>query len=388
MYLYEFEAKKVFKNFGIPLVEGDIATSPEEAAKVFETIGKPVMVKAQVMAGGRGKAGLILPADDALSVQKTADSLFGRVHSGERVNRLLIEKQIQIQQEAYVSIAMDYAAGMPVIMVSAQGGMDIENVAKIHPELLIKRYLDPFQPIFSHTLRELWRQAGFQGKQVVALEGILRKLIKVFYQTDAITAEINPLAITAEGDILAADAKLIVDDEALFRHQDILVVPRETAANVFEQRAKEINVTYVSLEVEGSIGIVAGGAGLSMATMDAIYAFGSKPAAFIDLGGGISRERMKEALSIMADTKGLQGLIINVFGGINNCLTMAQGISDFLKQKNPQFKIVVKMRGFEQEEGWEILENQNIPIIKYGTTDMAIRELIEHVREVKNACVS
>lgn len=266
--------------------------------------------------------------------------------------------------------------------------MDIENVAKIHPELLIKRYLDPFQPIFSHTLRELWRQAGFQGKQVVALEGILRKLIKVFYQTDAITAEINPLAITTEGDILAADAKLIVDDEALFRHQDILVVPRETAANAFEQRAKEINVTYVSLEAGGSIGIVAGGAGLSMATMDAIYAFGSKPAAFIDLGGGISRERMKEALSIMADTKGLQGLIINVFGGINNCLTMAQGISDFLEQKNPQFKIVVKMRGFEQEEGWEILENQNIPIIKYGTTDMAIRELIEHVREVKNACVS
>lgn len=387
MFLYEFEAKKVFKDYGIPLALSDVASTPEEAKRIFEKINKPVVVKAQIMAGGRGKAGLILPAANGLSVEHAAVSILGREHGGERVERLLIEEQIEIAVEAYASITIDFAVGKPVLIVSAHGGVDIENVATSNPELLVKTYLEPWETLYSHKLRELWNEAGFSGKQVVALEDILSKLVKIFYESDAMTVEINPLAITAQGEVIAADAKLIIDDEASFRHQNILSAPREEHSPL-EKRAKEINVSYVSIDSKGSIGIVAGGAGLSMATMDAVYSMGSRPAAFIDLGGGISRERMKEALSLMAKTPGLKGVVINVFGGINNCLIMAQGLADFLDNEKPEFKILVKMRGFEQEEGWNILEKYNIPTIKFGTTDTAIRKLLKILGEANDRWAS
>ena len=388
MYLYEFEAKEVFGKYGIPLAQNGVASSPSEARAIYEKIGKPVVVKAQVMAGGRGKAGLILAATDADSVEQAAATILSKEHHGEKVNRVLIEEQIAIAQEVYASITMDFAVGKPVVMVSAQGGVEIESLAVTNPELLVKAYLDPWQEVFNHKLRELWFKAGFQGKQVVVLEAILGKLVKVFKETDAITAEINPLAITHEGKLIAADAKLILDDEASFRHETMLNVPR-IEVDQFEKRAKEINVTYVSLDEDGDIGIIAGGAGLSMATMDAVYSIGAKPAAFIDLGGGISRERMKETLSLMAKTPNLKGVIVNVFGGINNCLTMASGLADFLDEGPTDIKFVVKMRGHEQEEGWGILERYRIPTVKFGTTDVAIR-LLMHVlkREVDSQCVS
>lgn len=387
MYLYEFEAKEVFSKYGIPLAQNEVASSPAEAREIFAKIGRPVVIKAQVMAGGRGKAGLILPAAEGEAVEKAAAEILGREHHGEKVLRVLVEEQIDIVQEAYASITMDFAQGKPVVMVSTQGGVEIESLAVRSPELLVRTYLDPWQEVFSHRLRELWNQAGFQGRQLVELEGILGRLVKVFTETDAITAEINPLAMTREGKPVAADAKLIVDDEAGFRQRTLLKVPR-AAGNAFEKRAQEINVTYVGLEEEGKIGIIAGGAGLSMATMDAVYSSGAKPAAFIDLGGGISRERMKETIALMAETPHLKGVIINVFGGINNCLTMAQGLADFLNQGPTNIKFVVKMRGHEQEEGWAILERHRIPTVKFGTTDTAIL-LLRHVlkKEAVSPCV-
>ncbi|MDA8228291.1 MAG: succinate--CoA ligase, partial [Desulfitobacterium hafniense] len=340
-----------------------------------------------VMAGGRGKAGLILPATDSTSAEKVARTIFGKVHAAEEVTRVLVEEQLQIKQEAYASVTMDFSVGKPVVMVSAHGGIDIETVAVTNPELLVKEYLEPWETVFSHKLREMWYQAGYKGQQIVSLEEILKKLVKVFYETDAITAEINPLVIMESGEVIAADAKLIIDEEAAFRHKGLVVVPREEN-NLFEKRAKEINVSYVALDPDGTVGIVAGGAGLSMATMDAVYSIGSKPVAFIDLGGGISRDRMKETLSLMAQTPGLKGVIINVFGGINNCLTMAQGLADFIDAEKPELKIVVKMRGHEQEEGWSILERYHIPTVKFGTTDIAIRELIKSLEEAGTECAS
>ncbi len=387
MYLYEFEAKKVFRDYGIPLAKSEVALSAAEVKSVFESIGKPVMIKAQVMAGGRGKAGLILPATDSTSAEKVARTIFGKVHAAEEVTRVLVEEQLQIKQEAYASVTMDFSVGKPVVMVSAHGGIDIETVAVTNPELLVKEYLEPWETVFSHKLREMWYQAGYKGQQIVSLEEILKKLVKVFYETDAITAEINPLVIMESGEVIAADAKLIIDEEAAFRHKGLVVVPREEN-NLFEKRAKEINVSYVALDPDGTVGIVAGGAGLSMATMDAVYSIGSKPVAFIDLGGGISRDRMKETLSLMAQTPGLKGVIINVFGGINNCLTMAQGLADFIDAEKPELKIVVKMRGHEQEEGWSILERYHIPTVKFGTTDIAIRELIKSLEEAGTECAS
>lgn len=377
MYLFEFEAKEVFRKYGIPLAQGGVASEPGEAGVIGQRIGKPVMVKAQVMAGGRGKAGLILSAADGAGAERAAAGILGREHQGEKVNCVLVEEQIEIAREIYASVTMDFAAGKPVVMVSAQGGVEIESLAAANPEELIKMHLDPRQEVFSHKLRELWVKAGFQGRQVVELEGVLSKLVKLFAATDALTAEINPLVITGEGQLVAADAKLIIDDEAYFRQQTWLNRPG-TKVSPLEKRAREINVTYVGLEAEGDIGIIAGGAGLSMATMDAVYSRGGKPAAFIDLGGGISRERMKETLCLMAETPNLQGVIINVFGGINNCLTMALGLADFLDLGKTGLKFVVKMRGHEQEEGWAVLERYRIPTVKFGTTDTAIR-LLSHV---------
>ncbi|SHN56750.1 succinyl-CoA synthetase (ADP-forming) beta subunit [Desulfitobacterium chlororespirans DSM 11544] len=376
MYLYEYEAKDVFTKYGIPLGQNGIATNPAEAGMICAGIGKPVVVKAQVMAGGRGKAGLILPAADPEAAAEAAARILGKEHHGEQVKTLLIEEQIEIAREIYASITMDFAEGKPVMMVSAQGGVEIESLAVSNPELLLKEHIDPWREVFGHRLRDLWRRAGFHGGQVVELENILDKLVKVFQETDALTAEINPLVITREGKIMAADAKLILDDEASFRSQIIRNVYR-TEINPLEKRAGDLNVTYVSLEEGGEIGIIAGGAGLSMATMDAVYALGAKPAAFIDLGGGISRERMKESLHLMTETPKLRGIMINVFGGINNCLTMASGLADFLDEKPTGIKIVVKMRGHEQEEGWRILERYGIPTVKFETTDVAIRLLMQ-----------
>jgi len=380
VYLYEFEAKNVFKNYGIPLAQSGVATSPQEAREIFDELGKPAMVKAQVMAGGRGKAGLILPVNTSEDAQKAAETILGRYHQGEKVQRVLVEEQIKTNKEAYASITMDFAAGMPVVMVSSQGGVEIESVAQTQPDKIAKLYLNPWLPLHSFQLRELAIQAGLRGKIALALEDILGKMIKIFNELDAVTVEINPLIITEDERVFAADGKLITDEEAAFRIPELNVVERERV-DAYAQKANEINVTYVSLDPQGTIGIIAGGAGLSMATMDAVYALEGKPAAFIDLGGGISRERMKETLVLMARTPGLEGIILNVFGGINNCLTMAQGLADFMDEEHPKFQLVVKMRGHEQEEGWRILEHYNIPTVKLETTDVAIRLLMQTVQE-------
>lgn len=381
MYLYEFEAKNVFRDYGIPLAQSGVATSPQEAREIFDKLGKPAMVKAQVMAGGRGKAGLILPVNTSEDAQKAAERILGRYHQGEKVQRVLVEEQIKTNKEAYASITMDFAAGKPVVMLSSQGGVEIESVAETQPDKIAKLYLNPWQPLHSFQLRELAIQAGLRGKIASALEDILGKMLKIFNALDAVTVEINPLIITEDESVFAADGKLITDEEAAFRLPELNLVERE-CVDAFAQKAHEINVTYVSLDPQGTIGIIAGGAGLSMATMDAVYALGGKPAAFIDLGGGISRERMKETLVLMARTPGLEGVILNVFGGINNCLTMAQGLADFIDEEHPKFQFVVKMRGHEQEEGWRILERYHIPTVKLETTDVAIRLLMQTVQEV------
>lgn len=381
MYLYEFEAKSVFKNYGIPLSQSGVAQSPLEAAELIENIGKPAMVKAQAKAGGRGKAGLILPANTPEDAKKAAEAIFGRYHQGEKITRVLVEEQINGETEAYASITMDFTVGKPVVMISSQGGVEIESVAVSNPEKIAKLYVEPWEPLHSYKYRELAFQAGFRGRVLLSMEDILGKMLKVFYALDAITVEINPLIITAEEKIVAADGKLITDDEASFRIPTLNLSVREQE-DFFTRRAQDINVTYVGLDPQGTIGIIAGGAGLSMATMDAVYMLGGKPAAFIDLGGGITREGMKDTLSLMARTPSLQGVIINVFGGINNCLTMAQGLADFIDEAHPNFQFVVKMRGHEQEEGWDILERYQIPTVKFETTDVAIRLLMKTLQEV------
>jgi succinyl-CoA synthetase beta subunit len=380
MYIYEYKAKSLFQEYGIPIPRSGAAKTPETAAKFCRELGRPVMVKAQVGAGGRGKAGLVLPANTAEEVREAAASILGRTYHDETVKLVLIEEQLSIARELYAAVTMDFAAAKPVFLVSGQGGVEIEQLAATSPDQLISLPLEPNQELFSHRLRDLWRRCGFQGSIVARLESVSHRLAQLFFATDALTAEINPLVITKSGEVAAADAKLIIDDEAVFRQGTI--GQEGIRKDYFTIAAADLNVTYVNIIEGGDIGIICGGAGLSMATMDAFIAAGGKPAAFIDLGGGISRERMKGSVSLMAETPGLKGIFINVFGGVNNCLTMASGLADYLAEAGGDLKYVVKMRGFEQEEGWRILREYGIPTIKHETTGAAIRLMLDVLREV------
>lgn len=379
MYLYEYQAKKVVGDAGIPVPQNRLAFNPEEARQAAEEINKPSVVKAQVRAGGRGKAGLIKLVKGSQEAYSSAQDIFGKYHHGEMVEKVLVEEKLDIAKELYVSVVLDLNKAKPVVLISAEGGVDIEQIAESSPEAIIRVEVDPLEKDTpEHKWVEAWGKVGLRGKQLLKAASVASKLLNLFYKVDAFTVEINPLVITQAGDVIAADAKVIVDDSSLYRHPELQSY-QELSSHPLEIEASKAGVSYVSISSEGFVGIVAGGAGLSMATMDAVFEYGGIPAAFLDLGGGISEVGMAESLKIMLKTEGMRGIIINVFGGINNCEIMAKGIDRAYQEVKPQVPIVVKMRGHSQDEGWVIIEKLNIPIIKYGTTDEAIKLLLSRV---------
>lgn len=380
MYLYEYQAKKVFKDGGIPVPQNRLAFTPEEAMEAIQTINKPTVIKAQVRAGGRGKAGLIKLVKTPQEAYSSAQAIFGKYHHGEMIKRVLVEEQLDVAKELYVSVVLNFSKAKPVVLISTEGGMDIEQVATTNPEAIIRVEVDPLEKLIpEYRWVEAWSKLGLKGKQLLKASRVTSKLVDLFYKVDAFTIEINPLVVTRGGDIIAADSKLIVDDSSLYRQPEFQKY-QFLDSNPLEKEAAQVGVSYVPISNEGNIGIIAGGAGLSMATMDAVFEYGGIPAAFLDLGGGISEKGMAESLKIMLKTKDMQGIIINVFGGINNCEIMAKGIEGAYKEIKPRIPIVVKMRGHSQDEGWKILEKLNIPIIKYGTTDEAIKLLLSRVK--------
>ena len=379
MYLYEYQAKRVVSQEGIPVPASKLVTTKEKAGQAVEMLGKPAVVKAQVRAGGRGKAGLIkmvtTPAEASLATEK----ILGASHNGETVRKILIEEQLHIDRELYVSIVLDVNKGVPVALLSSQGGVNIEEVAAENPRAIVSKELDPLECRFPrYKWLEMWRKAGLEGKQLMEASTVTAKMLELFYKLDALTIEVNPLAVTQEGAVIAADSKVIIDDAGLYRQKDLQDFSARSS-NPLEAAGSDIGVNYVALSGHGQLGIIAGGAGLSMATMDAVIEGGGEPAAFLDLGGGISEEVMAESLRIMLQTKELQGIIINVFGGINNCEVMAKGIQQVFAEAKPQIPMVVKMRGHSQEAGWAILDSLQIPYIMYGTTEQAIKLLLEIV---------
>jgi len=380
MYLYEYQAKKVVGDAGIPVPQNRLAFNPEEARQAAEEINKPSVVKAQVRAGGRGKAGLIKLVEGSQEAYSSAQDIFGKYHHGEMVEKVLVEEKLDIAKELYVSVVLDFNKAKPVVLISAEGGVDIEQIAESSPEAIIRVEVDPLEKATpEHKWVEVWGKVGLRGKQLVKAASVTSKLLNLFYKVDAFTVEINPLVVTQAGDVIAADAKVIVDDSSLYRHPELNDY-QEIGGNPLEIEATKLGVSYVPISSEGYIGIIAGGAGLSMATMDAVFEYGGIPTAFLDLGGGISEVGMAESLKLMLKTEGMQGIIINVFGGINNCEIMAKGIDRAYQEVKPQVPIVVKMRGHSQDEGWVIIEKLNIPIIKYGTTDEAIKLLLSRVK--------
>ena len=372
MRMLEFEGKAILRKHGIATTPECVASSVEEAVVAGEALGFPVVVKAQVLAGGRGKAGGVKLVKTSEELTDAATAILGMVIKGEKCNKLLVAKACGIEKEFYAGLTIDAAEGCPVVIFSTEGGVEIEEVAKETPEKVRTMHLSSLSLPHRHVILELVRQAGVSGSLLGKSATMVQQLIEAFFANDCTTLEINPLAVTSEGNCIALDAKAVIDDSALKRQN--LEQTDTVPENDLECRAAAIRVNYVTLD--GDVAIIAGGAGLAMATMDMVNFLGGKSASFLDLGGGVSSETMAEALRISYATKGVRGVVINIFGGINNCFEVAKGIVAVLDEDKPDAKLVVKMRGHSQDEGWALLDARNVPIVKYGTTRDAVQTLL------------
>ena len=354
MDLYEYQGKELFERFGIPVSHGRLATTPDEAAAAAEEIGGQVVVKAQVLTGGRGKAGGIKLAEDPDDARAKAEQILGLDIRGHVVRRLWIEQASDIAKEYYLSLTFDRNAKRPLFMFTTQGGIDIEEVAEKSPGALVRLHVDPFEGFQPWQGRRLVFGAGVEDpneqKQILA---IVAKLYEAFVACDAMLCEINPLIVTPDGEVRALDSKFTVDDAALFRHPDIAEMRDLEAVPPEERAAREKGVTYVKLD--GEVGILGNGAGLVMSTLDVIALAGGRPANFCDLGGGGDAEGVVDALEVITADPQVRSIFFNVFGGITRCDEVARGILTALERMTIEHPIVVRLDGTNAEEGRAIL---------------------------------
>jgi succinyl-CoA synthetase beta subunit len=354
MDLYEYQGKQLFARFGIPVSEGKVATSPEEARAVAEELGGPVVVKAQVLTGGRGKAGGIKLAASPRDAEARAAEILGMDIRGHTVRRVWVEKASDIASEYYLSVTFDRGEKKPLLMLTTQGGIDIEEVAERSPEALARLHIDPLVGHQPYQARWLCFTAGIddpnEQKQVIALIG---RLYDAFVGADAMLCEINPLIVTPEGEVKALDSKFTVDDNALFRHPDIAEMRDPEAGDPQERLAREKGVTYVKLD--GDIGILGNGAGLVMSTLDVIDQVGGRPANFCDLGGGGDAQGVVDALDVITSDPEVKGILFNIFGGITRGDEVARGILEALERMTIHLPIVVRLDGTNAEQGRAML---------------------------------
>jgi succinyl-CoA synthetase beta subunit len=367
--LYEYRGKELFARFGIPVSEGRVATTPAEARRAAEELGGPVVVKAQVLTGGRGKAGGIKLADDPADAERKAAEILGLDIRGHVVRRLWIERASEIATEQYLSVTLDRGAKQPLLMFTTQGGVEIEQVAAENPEALARVYVDPLEGYNVSLGREL------VGARPELLE-LVEKLYRCFTECDATLCEINPLIITPAGEVRALDAKVTIDDSALFRHPDIAEWRDASAADPLEAFAQEKGVTYVKLD--GEVGIIGNGAGLSMATVDVVVVAGGRPANFCDLGGGGSAAGVIDALEVIARDAQVRSILFNIFGGITRGDEVARGILAALGRVDLTVPIVVRLDGTNAEEGRRILAEAAPPNLHVEPTMLdAARRAVE-----------
>jgi succinyl-CoA synthetase beta subunit len=358
--LYEHQGKELFKRFGIPVSEGRLATTPEEAAPAAEELGGQVVVKAQVLTGGRGKAGGIKLADGPEDAAEHAAAILGTDIRGHVVRRLWIEKASDISKEYYLSITFDRGEKKPLFMFTKEGGIDIEEVAAQRPEALVRLHVDPLEGFQPYQARRLVYGAGVddpnEQKQILS---IAQRLYEAFVGADAMLAEINPLIVTPDGELKALDAKFTVDDNALFRHPDIAEMRDLEAYPPEERAAREKGVIYVKLD--GEVGILGNGAGLVMSTLDVIALAGGRPANFCDLGGGGDAQGVVDALEIISADAQVKSILFNIFGGITRCDEVARGILQALEQIEIAEPIVVRLDGTNADEGRTLLADAAPP---------------------------
>jgi len=360
MDLYEYQGKELFRRFGIPVSEGRLATTPEAARAAAEEIGGQVVVKAQVLTGGRGKAGGVKLADDPQDAEEKARDILGLDINGHVVRKLWIESASEIAKEYYLSITFDRGEKQPLFMLTTQGGVEIEQVADETPDALARLHVDPLEGYQPWQARRLIYAAGIDDpNEQKQLLSIVEQLYRCFVETDAMLAEINPLVVTPEGEVKALDAKFTVDDNALYKHPDVAEMRDVEAADPLETFAREKGVTYVKLD--GDVGILGNGAGLAMSTVDVVAHVGGRPANFCDLGGGGDAEGVVDALEVITRDPQVRSIFFNIFGGITRCDEVARGILTALDRMDISQPIVVRLDGTNAEEGRRILAEANRP---------------------------
>ena len=376
MKVHEYQAKQIFSRFGIPTQPGGVASTPEEARAIAERIGKRVVIKAQVHVGGRGKAGGVKFAPSPEEAYRVASEILSMSIKGLPVRKVLVGECLEVRSEYYLGIVIDRRSQKPVVMASAAGGVDIEEVARETPEKIHKLVVDPTRGLMAYQARELAYRIVPDPKLAGRTASVLKQLYDVFVSVDASLAEINPFVTTAAGEMIALDAKLNIDDNALDRRPEIAEMRDPTSESSEEARARGMGLSYVKLD--GSIGCIVNGAGLAMATMDMIKYYGGEPANFLDIGGSSSPEKVTTAMDIILSDKNVKAILFNIFGGITRCDDVARGIVDTLKRMDVRVPIVVRLTGTNENLAREILGA--VSVRSAATMDDGVKQAISLTR--------
>jgi succinyl-CoA synthetase beta subunit len=366
MKIHEYQAKDLLRKFHVPVPQGDVATTSQHARQVAEQLAEgPFVVKAQIHAGGRGKGGGIKVAASVEEVEQVADQILDMTlvtpqtgPEGKVVNKVLVEQAQDIAQELYLGLVVDRASGRPVIMMSAEGGVEIETVAARTPELIFKEVVNPAAGFFPYQARNLAFGIGLNPGLIRLATSFIENLYRMFTSLDCSLAEINPLVVTQGGDLLALDAKINLDDNAMFRHHDLAALEDPNEMDPLEHEARKHHLNYIRLT--GNVGAMVNGAGLAMATMDLIKAAGAEPANFLDVGGGASAEMVANGFRIILGDPNVKGVLINIFGGILRCDVLANGVVEAVKQVQVKVPIIVRLEGTNVERGREILDQSGL----------------------------
>jgi succinyl-CoA synthetase beta subunit len=384
MKIHEYQAKEILKENGVPVPKGGVAFSPEEARAIAKELGSTVVVKAQIHAGGRGKGGGVKLAKNDEEAYELAKKILGMMlvthqtgPEGKEVKRLLVEQGMNIKKELYLGIVIDRANSCPVIMASEAGGMEIEEVAAKTPEKILKAFIDPAVGLAAFQAMQLALGLKQEKEVTRKIADFITKLYNVFIKYDCSLAEINPLLITGDGEVLALDAKINFDDNALFRHKQLMELRDYDEEEQLEIEASKHDLNYIKLD--GTIGCMVNGAGLAMATMDIIKLAGGEPANFLDVGGGASEERVAAAFEILMADKNVKAVLINIFGGIVRCDRVARGIISALQKVKVAIPVVVRLAGTNAEEAGALLENSGMNFVVAESLKDAAKKVVKQI---------
>jgi len=383
MKTHEFQAKEILKGYGVPIPKGRVAETSEEARKIAEEIGaKSIVVKAQIHAGGRGKGGGVRVVSSSQEAEKAAKEILGMKlitpqtgPAGRIVRKVLIEEGVDIKGELYLGVVIDRSKASPVIMASREGGVEIEKVAAEAPEKIIKEWVDPSAGLRAFQANKIGYGLGLEPNQIGPVRSVISGLYKAFYEKDCLLAEINPLVLTGEGGFIALDAKMNFDDNGLFRHKEVAALRDLNEEAPLEIEASRYNLNYIKLD--GHVGCMVNGAGLAMATMDIIKLAGAEPANFLDVGGGATVEMVKNGFKILMSDPGVKAVLINIFGGILRCDTLAKGVIEAVSEVKVSVPIVVRLEGTNVEEGRKLLNSSGLRF----TVAVGMKEAAEKVVE-------